>query len=363
MKLARQKGLVMAGSRQSKNGVEVQVALKLIAAHIGEIRSRLSDSARLYIAGFSGGAKLALYAGTQISDFQGVVYCGAAIQPTEMQKPVFGFTGTSDMNYADVWNFHQSIAGKSPGMLWETKEGHVWPAPSEFAMAMEWIAIREKHNPLDYNQFEKMCLKKAEGSDVAEKIQRLKLLEFVSITSGYPFLQRANLEKELASPSFVAIQSARTTELQNELKLKSLYSNAFFEKDISWWEGEIRELRKSINKPMIARLLGFFSLAGYTLTSQALASGNLEVASKTVQIYKLADPPNPEPAYLSAILAASMHKPEMALHFIEESIELGFANSERMQAEVAFQSMHSLPQFQKLVQQAGATRNRPTHEK
>jgi len=65
------------------------------------------------------------------------------------------------------------------------------------------------------------------------------------------------------------------------------------QKDLDWWKKEIANLNsKKKTDPMFERLLGFVSLACYSISNNALQQNNWEIAGKILAIYQLADPGN-----------------------------------------------------------------------
>ena len=78
-----------------------------------------------------------------------------------------------------------------------------------------------------------------------------------------------------------------------EQQYKEKYMQAFQVQDLNWWKKEVALLNsKKKSDPMYERLLGFISLACYSLTTRSLQQYDLITAEKMIALYKLADPTN-----------------------------------------------------------------------
>ena len=98
------------------------------------------------------------------------------------------------------------------------------------------------------------------------------------------------------------------------------------------------------------RLLGFFSLAGYSLSTRSLQENEEPMAEKMLEIYRLSDPTNPEQAYLRAVLSGRRQQADPAMSSLTESLTLGFSDKSRIQQQPEFQFLQASPAFQKLLQ-------------
>jgi hypothetical protein len=123
--LALDFGFAMAGSNLSKNGMDIETSKVVVNQLIAKIKNESGlDSARFYILGFSGGARVALQLLLLDSDFRGAVYAGAPGPVSRYDKPLFGFAGYQDMNYADLLSFESALDSPHPAhpprVAWKT---------------------------------------------------------------------------------------------------------------------------------------------------------------------------------------------------------------------------------------------------
>ncbi len=354
-KLAEKHGIVLVGSKKSKNGMG-QDETKMIASKLLREVDSGSGFKRIsfYLAGFSGGAKVALHAANGLSELKGVLYSGAASLSATPRKPMFGFAGNMDMNLADLVQFDASLPAEVPHFLkfWNGK--HEWPVAEVFNSGLEWIKIKEKAGlgALEKRRTD-LQFKARRTNNLLEKEALLLEAKFLAEGQGRKDLDNSDLEILRTRPAFVAAKTALNQELTDELALKDFYSPAFFDKDINWWGKEISELKahkKHKSGNLQDRVLGFFSLASYSLANKALQEQDEKLASKILEIYQLSDPQNNEQAYLRAVLAARMGQDIPALGALREAKMLGFTDKSRILQQLEFQKFVDNLDFKKILE-------------
>jgi len=241
--LAEKSNYILIGSNSSKNGMPFQQSLAAANNLLTDAMQRLSiDARQITFCGFSGGAKVAMLAAAENDKVSRVVYCGA-VQPWQsLNHPLslLGFAGLRDMNYSDLVSFQLSeTVAQLPHYMIEWSGKHEWPDAKTFAYAM--------------------------------------LPNWANIPAG----------------ELIKIDEQKLAVLNKEQTQKQELITAFNTQDINWWKQKIDSLNanKKINL-VNERLLGFISLACYSMGNQSLQQNNLPAAKKVFTIYKLADPGN-----------------------------------------------------------------------
>ena len=141
---------LLIGSNDSKNGMNIEQCLKFADDLLNETSTTLPGyKEQISVAGFSGGAKVALVAANTISGFSSGIYCGAAFPPGSIQIniPLLAIAGRHDMNYTEVRNYNQSIdkSGITHTLVeWNGK--HEWPDTSTFEHAFYWNLFTSMRN-------------------------------------------------------------------------------------------------------------------------------------------------------------------------------------------------------------------------
>jgi hypothetical protein len=149
---AERYGYIVAGSNNSRNGPwkpSLDAARVMTADLTGRFPVNLK---RLYTAGMSGGARVAMMvalhpeviAGRIHPEIAGVFVSSAGFPPGEFREsvgfPIFGTAGTEDFNYREM--IHLDRALRSPHHVVVFEGGHTWP-PAELATeAVEWMELQ-----------------------------------------------------------------------------------------------------------------------------------------------------------------------------------------------------------------------------
>jgi hypothetical protein len=142
-------------------------------------------------------------------------------------------------------------------------------------------------------------------------------------------------------------------EIAGEQKLKQYYYLQFQQKDTVWWKNEISRMNNIHDpklQPVYQRLLGFISLAGYTISSTTIQQGQFDIAWKMLSIYKLADPQNPDQPFLKACFYAKQNENDNALNELRKAIALGWNDKSKLLNEPCFASIKNLPGFQEIIE-------------
>jgi predicted esterase len=116
-----------------------------------EVRTRIpADFERVYAAGFSGGAAVALLLANTTGEVAGIVACGGhlfAEQFEDSDVPVFSAAGDTDFNFLEMCRLDEFLTDRSnPNRLVIFEGAHTWLPPSVGREAIEWfelLAMRE----------------------------------------------------------------------------------------------------------------------------------------------------------------------------------------------------------------------------
>lgn len=352
--LAEGYGINLIGSNQSKNGTSFDQTRPIAKALISKILNDFPGKKKqIYFSGFSGGAKVAIDAGMAESNVKAVLYSGAPWEAETVTKPIFGFAGKGDLNYADLLAFDQSISSLVPHFLVEWEGKHTWPDSATFENAMVWISIRENRQSFDGQKYIDRKSKTAlKVKGIFTQVQLLSKLEFFAREGQLKNPSKALLDKLIPSPSYQKAKISRQKTQAKELELKAMYNQSFAERNLDWWKAEIEKCNQPASaetKALNNRLLGYFSLAAYSYSNQVLAANQLELAAKILEIYHLSDPENPEQAYLRALLAAKTNQMDLVMPLLREATDLGFEGKSRILNQTEFQGFQQQSWFLELL--------------
>jgi predicted esterase len=149
---AERYGYIVAGSNNSRNG-PWKPSLEAAKAMTADLTGRFPvDLKRIYTAGMSGGARVAMMlalhpeviAGRIHPEIAGVFASSAGFPPGEFREsvgfPIFGTAGTEDFNYREMGNLDRTL--RSPHYLMVFEGGHTWLPVEVATEAVEWMDLQ-----------------------------------------------------------------------------------------------------------------------------------------------------------------------------------------------------------------------------
>ena len=149
---AERYGYIVAGSNNSRNG-PWKPSLDAARAMTADLTGRFPvDLKRIYTAGMSGGARVAMMvalhpeviAGRIHPEIAGVFASSAGFPPGEFREsvgfPIFGTAGTEDFNYREMSNLDRTL--RSPHHVVVFEGGHTWLPVEAATEAVEWMELQ-----------------------------------------------------------------------------------------------------------------------------------------------------------------------------------------------------------------------------
>ncbi|HJX70880.1 MAG TPA: hypothetical protein VJ346_02980, partial [Bacteroidales bacterium] len=128
--------------------------------------------------------------------------------------------------------------------------------------------------------------------------------------------------------------------LQFEYKVREAYYNALTSKETDWWNREMNELNSRIeaSKDMnmnfaLKRIKAFLGIICYSVTNNALRTNDLNNAGKTLEIYKMVEPRNPDMFYFFALYSLRTGNEELVSGYIRDALENGFTDTMQIKKE------------------------------
>jgi predicted esterase len=180
---AEQYGYIVAASNNSRNGPHA-VSAAAAQAMTADVGRRFSvDPRRVYLAGMSGGARVATGIALANTLIAGVIASSAGFpdsQPrTTVPFAVFGTAGTEDFNYMEMRQLDRRLS--SPHFLAVFRGGHTLPPDDVAFDAIEWMELqamrsgrRSRDEALAARMLGKRRVRIARSTDVAETVYLLR---------------------------------------------------------------------------------------------------------------------------------------------------------------------------------------------
>jgi predicted esterase len=141
-------GYIVVGSNNSRNG-SWKIEAEAADAIVKDTHARLSiDDRRVYLAGFSGGARAAVQIAQICKCAAGVFLHGAGFHPlayTSKEAPfvVFSTVGTYDFNYPELVHTDEELEKMKYAHFWRSFDGpHQWAPAEVMDEALAWFRLQ-----------------------------------------------------------------------------------------------------------------------------------------------------------------------------------------------------------------------------
>ena len=370
--LAEKYGFVLVGSNVSKNGAAWDVTNDGVKELMGDTRSRINiDAKRIYTCGFSGGSRVASSVAIMDGGVAGVIGCAAGFPPMEQGIPnkfdYFGLVGNFDFNLTDMEQLDAALEQNGFSHQLVTFNGeHDWPPVAKMQSAILWMqvsAMKENLQPENdtlvtalKNDYSRYIADAASSGDLTREQELLNgvvrvlngLQEVSSFQKQLSDLVAGDVYKK-AIATHMQLQQAES-QFQQELVKQ------FTTQDEKWWKKEIAVLNQSIHTAktkqegqMYQRTINYLGLVGYMNSSHAINTGDLANATTYLDIFKMADPHNPDCGYLSATYFMKKGNTQQAIASLNEAASFGFSDVAQLTTDPAFSTLHEDAGFKNVV--------------
>ncbi|NVO19452.1 MAG: hypothetical protein HXX13_07115 [Bacteroidetes bacterium] len=365
-------GFIVAGSNNSKNGMTMEETTEIYRKIRSDLESRFKiDVTSVYLAGFSGGSRVAGAAAITEGNVAGVIGCGAGL-PNVNKQPVkafsyLGVAGLQDFNYNDLKQVDESLekAGYTHHLLLFDGK-HEWPLKEVVPDIFTWLnfdRMRTKSIPTDraaINTFiDVNYTRSEEAGKKGDFLNQLSILEMLrdylsGLTDVSPL--ETEISKLNLDPKVKQQKDKLAILFDRERTLQSDYASKLQSESPKWWEKTAENLSSLSDKQpvtdesrMYKRLLGFLSLNTYMLCNSALKQSDLNTASRFIELYRLVDPTNAEHRYMAATVSMKQGKKDEALKELGDAFQLGFKDIQRLTNDPVFTALHQDKTFMKLL--------------
>jgi predicted esterase len=355
---------ILIGSNNSKNGNDWTATEDIWKVLSDDSQKRLPiDAKRIYTGGFSGGAKVATYIALTHPDIRGVIAGGAALaemaaKGENLHFSFSGIVGQGDMNMTDLVAINNSLdktATRHRLIFFDGK--HEWAPESTMNIAFAGLqldAMANKIEPAD-EHFISQYVEGSKGRIDAFISKQNYLRAGDECKVAVSFLDRVtdkvNWFKEKDSQIQMNSAYKKQRQLTDELvatenQIKEGFMQKFQQPDINYWNKEIKDVQmnamaNTANGAMYQRLQAYLSLAFYSFSNQLINQNQDDGAKYFVELYKMADPANPEAWYFSAILDARENNAGATESDLNKSVANGFNDKERLEKQSEFQRLGS----------------------
>ena len=393
---AEEYGFIVAGSNNSRNG-PLQIVQDAVNAMIADTESRFSlDLDRVYLAGFSGGARAAIMVGSALKGkVAGVIACGAgfppSLPPTDSTPfDLFIAVGDEDFYFPELRALDRSLDGLGVGHTFESfAGGHEWPPEMVCTHALEWIelrAMRSQRRSMDASLVERICAKTIEEAAALEREQKSYEAYELYSAARDRFAGLRNVSafeskvKQLEQSRAVRTALAREREAEarqrnTDAELSRLIDDVMGDRDRPFAMLKLRsgfdELRNdaSQKKNEVDRLAALRVLTRLRILLNEEVALDFErrdytAAALRLGLMSLIRPDNPQIYFHLARACCLAGKKKEALAAIRNAILKGYKDVEALKSNPDLESLRAEPDYQRIIQdmkKQPAPQNVPGH--
>lgn len=313
--LAEKYQTILIGSNNSKNGLQLAETQKIISSLFEDIESRFPiDTTRVYVMGFSGGARVASLIALYRGGVQGLIACGAGLagsdQPARFRFDYIGFAGNEDFNMNEMISLDEQLENANfRHDLFIFQGKHEWPPVEVMEYAFIWNRFNyHKDRRIELNRtsiadfmalVNKEYNKGVDAKNQHSKAQSLQheirfLKEIAAVDKEHKELAEIKNSEEWKKEEKRLIQ-VRDKEMQEQ----KMFIENFYNKGLDWWKEKIKNYELRITKKadsddvlMCKRIKSYLSLIAYMQYTNANSNGDKEKAAFALEVYKIVDPEN-----------------------------------------------------------------------
>jgi hypothetical protein len=320
---------------------------------INDIRDKYPAGADIYLAGFSGGARMVLsYA--QDHEISGVLACGALGAPDQIKSIkayVYALAGMADFNFPEFAHFILNEPDKPANLkLQLAGELHQWPSSEDLSQALGWLYLNNRRSDAKcISATEIMKSFSAKGKDMTDSLLHSRqyiqmrlvcqnMLEIQNLPDRQYF--KDSLESVMNSRALNIEMTQLRKSLQFEEKVREAYYNALATKETEWWSREIKELNSGIAdnqdqnmKFAFKRIKAFLGIICYSVANNILRTDDLHHAERILEIYRMIEPLNPDMFYFFALYSLKTGKEDLVPGYLRDALEYGFSDTTQIRKE------------------------------
>jgi predicted esterase len=363
---AEKYGYLVVGSNNSRNG-PFAPNYAAVDAMLRDTSKRFAiDRQRIYLAGFSGGARVACQiALTGLP--KGVIACGAGFpgseKPAAVKFAFFGTAGVDDFNYQEMRTLDGDLQDLgAPHRLATFAGGHDWLPAALATEAIEWFelqamraGLRSKDEALIQTIFQKRQAALASLPVPEAYLENTSLAaDFAGLADTAEIAKRA---KELAGSHEVRAwkkqeqsQEDRRTEMsQNLLAIARNGSTDELHKAVDDWRKRADAPDDSPERRLMRRVLEGVFIHGSEVSRTAIDAKEYNQALPMLELMAALQPGQAQTFYDLACAHALNGEKRKAVEALKQAATDGFKDAARVEAEPAFARLHADAAYQAVL--------------
>ncbi|HSB11144.1 MAG TPA: hypothetical protein VLM38_16770 [Blastocatellia bacterium] len=383
---AERYGYIVCGSHNSRNG-PLRPSADAAKAMLTDVAARFAiDEKRVYLTGFSGGARAATGIALWLSgSVTGVIGCGAGFAEgvnvtSSLPFVYYGTVGTDDFNYAEMKQLDRALEqARVAHHVAVFEGGHDWAPSEECVRAIEWIelqAIKSGSRSRDESLVDRLFTIAQNRATADESAGRVfeAYLQYAAITGDFNGLRDiGDLEKKTASlrdskavrQALARDRDQETEQLRRSKEIFDLRANAQrWNSDPSTQEPFLNDLKRILsdlkrkseakeNSPersLARRILNQFTIAEFEQSMGLLRARRYDLAASNLAIAAKVMPDNWRVFYNLACAYALGGDKRRAIEALTRSVQNGFASVSALESDHQLDALRDEPGFKTIVE-------------
>jgi dienelactone hydrolase len=379
---AEKYGYILAGSNNSRNG-PVKIVQDAVNALLIDTRTRFSvDPRRMYVAGFSGGARAAVQVGLAMNGkIAGVIAFGAGFPPDMPPAAPIPFAtylaaGDEDFNFAELRELDGTLERlQTPHEFESFSGGHEWPSATVCGHSLEWLELQGMKSGIrarDPNLIERIYAKALGEAALREKDHRLResleryscalrsfsgLRDVAELESG---IRRLNQTAGIRS-THSAEKEVETRQNATDRDLIGLFQDLINGRDRQFASQKLSagldRLRNDAGqrKDEVRRLAATRSLTRFWIMLNEESSAALErreygPAALRLELMAHIRPDNPNICYHLAIAYCANGRRKEAMESLRKAVAKGFKDIAILESSSDLEPLRKMPEYQKIIE-------------
>jgi predicted esterase len=392
---AERYGYIVCGSNNSRNG-PLQPSAEAAQSMLVDVAARFSiDDRRVYLTGFSGGARAATAIAVWLKEkVAGVIGCGAGlaagIEPSSSLPFVFyGTVGAEDFNYPEMKQLDRKLQSAGIAHRIEVFEGgHGWAPPDSCVRALEWMelqAMKSGRRTRDDRFIDRLYKSAQDNAAKEESAGRVldAYIGYVGIAADFKglrdvaeFEKKAVLLKDLKAvkQAIKKAQDQENDEIRRALELTGLRArlatpergsqtsgstSGTDERQVTFSDlkNKLKELKRKSEaaeatpeRAYARRVLNQYSATSFEQSMMLLQAKKYDLAVSNLAIDTELMPDNWRLLYNLACAYSLKGDKRRAIEALTKAVEKGFANASELERNDQLDGIREEAGFKKLVE-------------
>jgi len=377
-------GYVIAASNAVKNGNYQENLLRSRSFYTAVLDQYPIDKNAIYLAGFSGGARLATSIAVMSSQIKGVITSGASFSNVPAYIPdknkffYIGMVGDQDFNFNEMQNAMGYLEQKKfDADLLVFSGGHKWAPANYIDKAVRLLTIKSINKNIrnaDQARIDEYFeMELAFNQELIVKNLVYRAYEDMEVNkSNYRFYidrdSLRSLDKAIRKNSNYRKQRNTWNQIRTVENYKYGDFLSYLPQDVAsadlesmgYWEQQIDSIKNNYIASSVRakenlgkRLLSFLNIASKELATSYNEANNLDNLLYIAILQTLVDEKNYD-AYLN-VLRYTVNKSEygMALYYLEKMLKNGFKDTQRLDDQKDIALLRIQPEYNELLESYG----------